>query len=226
MNIQFEALIIDSKKEENNQISTYLQSKGYYCQQIYTNHDIYSKIEGQRYDYIIMEDEFFNINTMDLIAHAKTQYNPIIIVLSHTLSHHYLDSLLNSGADDYLIIPFEFPELTNKMESIYKNGILKPRQIYHFKDITLDKDAQTCFSHQKPLLLTKNEFKLLSILISHPYQPFSISYLFEQVWGSSLYEDGTSIPALINSLIIKLNNNNPNQEYIKRFGKSQYKMAF
>lgn len=224
MSTQFKILIIHSQKEVNNKISTYLTNKGYHCEQIYTNNNINLKIKEKSYDYVIIEDDFSNIT--DLIAYAKTNYNSIVIVLSETLSHHYLDSLLNSGADDYLIIPFELTELSNKMESIYKNGILKPRQIYHFKDITLNIDNQTCFCHQKPLLLTKNEYKLLLILISHPYQPFSISYLFEHIWGSSLYEDGTSIPALINSLIIKLNSNNPNDQYIKRFGKNQYKMAF
>ena len=53
-----------------------------------------------------------------------------------------------------------------------------------------------------------------------------MSYLFEQVWGSSTYEDGTSIPALISNVIMKLRLANNEQEYIKRFGKDSYKMAF
>ena len=87
----------------------------------------------------------------------------------------------------------------------------------------IDKDLPDSL---EPLNLTKNEFKLLTILISHPYQPFSISYLFEQVWGSSIYEDGTSIPALVSNLIMKLRLANNEEEYIKRFGRDNYKMAF
>ena len=90
----------------------------------------------------------------------------------------------------------------------------------------MDTTARTCSCHGKALTLTKNEYKLLSILIAHPYQPFGVSYLFEQVWGSSTYEDGTSIPALISNVIMKLRLANNDQEYIKRFGKDSYKMAF
>lgn len=84
----------------------------------------------------------------------------------------------------------------------------------------------TCICNYKAIDLTKNEFKLLTILISHPYQPFSVSYLFEKIWGHSLYEDEISIPSLLNQLVIKLRIANENEEYIKRFGKNQYKMAF
>ena len=38
---------------------------------------------------------------------------------------------------------------------------------------------------------------------------------FEEVWGSSIYEDGTSIPGLMSNLIMKLRLINNDQEYIK-----------
>ena len=156
----------------------------------------------------------------------KLRGQPILIVISDTLSSDYLESLLNAGADDYVTIPYKLKDIESKIQSVYKNGILKPRRIYRFKDIVVDTTARTCSCANKPLNLTKNEFKLLTILISHPYQPFSISYLFEEVWGSSIYEDGTSIPGLMSNLIMKLRLINNDQEYIKRFGKDSYKMAF
>ena len=223
---QFKALIIHSNPKVNNQIKEYLQEKDYLCNQIIKYKELDDYYDNHTYDCIIIEDEFPRIKTKEFIVQTKLKGQPIVIVLSDTLSSDYLESLLNAGADDYLTVPYSLKDLDVKIQSVYKNGILRPRQIYRFKDIVLDTTARTCSCNGKPLTLTKNEFKLLTILISHPYQPFSISYLFEEVWGSSIYEDGTSIPALMSNLIMKLRLANNDQEYIKRFGKDSYKMAF
>lgn len=223
---QFKALIIHSHKEANDQIKAFLENKGYLCNQVIQFKELEEYYENHSYDCIIIEDEFPRLKTNEFLVQTKLRGQPILIVISDTLSSDYLESLLNAGADDYVTIPYKLKDIESKIQSVYKNGILKPRRIYRFKDIVVDTTARTCSCANKPLNLTKNEFKLLTILISHPYQPFSISYLFEEVWGSSIYEDGTSIPGLMSNLIMKLRLINNDQEYIKRFGKDSYKMAF
>ena len=223
---QFKALIIHSHKEANDQIKAFLEDKGYLCNQVIQFKELEEYYENHGYDCIIIEDEFPRLKTNEFLVQTKLRGQPILIVISDTLSSDYLESLLNAGADDYVTIPYKLKDIESKIQSVYKNGILKPRRIYRFKDIVVDTTARTCSCANKPLNLTKNEFKLLTILISHPYQPFSISYLFEEVWGSSIYEDGTSIPGLMSNLIMKLRLINNDQEYIKRFGKDSYKMAF
>lgn len=223
---QFKALIIHSHKEANDQIKAFLEDKGYLCNQVVQFKELEEYYENHSYDCIIIEDEFPRLKTNEFLVQTKLRGQPILIVISDTLSSDYLESLLNAGADDYVTIPYKLKDIESKIQSVYKNGILKPRRIYRFKDIVVDTTARTCSCANKPLNLTKNEFKLLTILISHPYQPFSISYLFEEVWGSSIYEDGTSIPGLMSNLIMKLRLINNDQEYIKRFGKDSYKMAF
>ena len=203
-----------------------VEDKGYLCNQVIQFKELEEYYENHSYDCIIIEDEFPRLKTNEFLVQTKLRGQPILIVISDTLSSDYLESLLNAGADDYVTIPYKLKDIESKIQSVYKNGILKPRRIYRFKDIVVDTTARTCSCANKPLNLTKNEFKLLTILISHPYQPFSISYLFEEVWGSSIYEDGTSIPGLMSNLIMKLRLINNDQEYIKRFGKDSYKMAF
>ena len=201
---QFKALIIHSHKEANDQIKAFLEDKGYLCNQVIQFKELEEYYENHSYDCIIIEDEFPRLKTNEFLVQTKLRGQPILIVISDTLSSDYLESLLNAGADDYVTIPYKLKDIESKIQSVYKNGILKPRRIYRFKDIVVDTTARTCSCANKPLNLTKNEFKLLTILISHPYQPFSISYLFEEVWGSSIYEDGTSIPGLMSNLIMKL----------------------
>ena len=223
---QFKALIIHSHKEANDQIKAFLEDKGYLCNQVIQFKELEEYYENHSYDCIIIEDEFPRLKTNEFLVQTKLRGQPILIVISDTLSSDYLESLLNAGADDYVTIPYKLKDIESKIQSVYKNGILKPRRIYRFKDIVVDTTARTCSCANKPLNLTKNEVKQLTILITHPYQPYSISYQLEEVCGSSIYEDGTSIPGLMSNLIMKLRLINNDQEYIKRFGKDSYKMAF
>lgn len=222
---QMKVLIIHSQQTKSNDIQNYLQTQNYICDQV-VHYQQLEDVSFHHYDCIIIEDEFPKIKIEEFIPQIKLTSQNIIIVISDSLSSVYLDSLLNAGADDYITTPYQLKDFDMKIQSIYKNGILKPRSIYRFKDLILDATSNICLCNQKPVHLTKNEFKLLSLLISHPYQPFSMTYLFENIWGSSTYEDGTSIPALAESIMNKLKVINPNQEYIKKFGKDFYKMAF
>ena len=94
-----------------------------------------------------------------------------------------------------------------------------------FKDIILDDTAKTVSLNDHSVTLTKNEFKLLKMLMSHPYQPYTSTKIFEGIWGDSVYADDQSVMNLVSSLIIKLNRTGSHEEYIRRFGANSYKMA-
>ena len=98
---QFNTLIIHSNSQFNNQIKTYLEDKEYLCNQISQFKEFADYYENHTYDCIIIEDEFPRIKTKEFIVQAKLKGQPIIIVLTDTLSPDYLESLLNAGADDY-----------------------------------------------------------------------------------------------------------------------------
>lgn len=222
----FQTLIIHSQIDINDQIKLDLEKKGYSCEQITRYQDLQQTISQNHYQCIIIEDHFPSLHLDEFIIQMKNKYQSIIIVISQNISSDYLEFLLNIGADDYLITPFQIKDIDIKIQSIYKTGLIKERRIYRFKDIILDASARTCSCHGKPVNLTQNEFKLLYTLISHPYHPFMISDLFEIVWGSKVYEDRTSIAALVDSITRKLENNNPQEKYMKKFGKNAYKLQF
>lgn len=95
---QFNTLIIHSNSQFNNQIKTYLEDKEYLCNQITQFKELADYYENHTYDCIIIEDEFPRIKTKEFIVQAKLKGQPIIIVLTDTLSPDYLESLLNAGA--------------------------------------------------------------------------------------------------------------------------------
>ena len=173
---------------------------------------------------IIIHETFPRLNLKRLLIANKLHRNALTLVLTNAVSGSYLESLLDSGADDYLTRPYTIEDIYQKLLSVYRNGILKPRNIYRFKDIILDTTTRSAFINDQVLSLTEKEFKLLTVLVKQPYQPHSNTALFEKLWGNAIYEDQTSLIAIMNSLINKLNAAGSYDHYIRKFGEESYMM--
>ena len=218
-------LIIDHNNERNDRIKNYLNQDHFICDQAKTLDEFNDQYLTNNYDCIILEDIFPGINTTKFLVKNRRKSQAITIVMSDMLNESYLENLLDAGADDYIVAPFSLTALLRKIQDVYKMGVLRPRKIYRFKDIILDDTAKTVSLNDRAVSLTKNEFKLLKMLMSHPYQPYTSTKIFEGIWGDSVYADDQSVMNLVSSLIIKLNNTGAHEEYIRRFGANSYKMA-
>lgn len=218
-------LIIDHNNERSDRIKNYLNQDHFICDQAKTLDEFNNLYLANSYDCIILEDVFPGINTTKFLVKNRRKSQAITIVMSDMLNESYLENLLDAGADDYIVAPFSLTALLRKIQDVYKMGILRPRKIYRFKDIILDDTAKTVSLNDRAVTLTKNEFKLLKMLMSHPYQPYTSTKIFEGIWGDSVYADDQSVMNLVSSLIIKLNNTGAHEEYIRRFGANSYKMA-
>lgn len=222
---KLKTLIIDHNKERNDRIKNYLNQDHFLCEQAKTLKEFDTLYSKNQYDCIILEDVFPGITTETFLVKNRRRSQAITIVMSETLNEAYLENLLDDGADDYIVSPFSMTALLRKIQDVYKIGVLRPRKIYRFKDIILDDTSKTVSLNDHALSLTKNEFKLLKMLISHPYQPYTSVAIFEAIWGDSVYADDQSVMNLVSSLIIKLNQTGVHDEYIRRFGANSYKMA-
>lgn len=218
-------LIIDHNNERSDRIKNYLNQDHFICDQAKTLDEFNNLYLANSYDCIILEDVFPGINTTKFLVKNRRKSQAITIVMSDMLNESYLENLLDAGADDYIVAPFSLTALLRKIQDVYKMGVLRPRKIYRFKDIILDDTAKTVSLNDRAVSLTKNEFKLLKMLMSHPYQPYTSTKIFEGIWGDSVYADDQSVMNLVSSLIIKLNNTGAHEEYIRRFGANSYKMA-
>ncbi len=99
---------------------------------------------------------------------------------------------LDSGADDYLVKPFDFEELLARIRSISR----RPRQwqaqeSFSFGDICYDPDSNQLSGPVGQCTLSKKEGSLLKIFLQNPSQTLPRATLLSKVWGfDSEVEDG------------------------------------
>jgi two-component system, OmpR family, copper resistance phosphate regulon response regulator CusR len=89
---------------------------------------------------------------------------------------------LDSGADDYLVKPFAFPELLARVRALVRRG--RPDQVLRLKagDLEMDLVTRRVTRGARLLELTAREFELLEYLLRHHGQPVSREMLARDVW--------------------------------------------
>ena len=217
---QFKALIIHSHKEANDQIKAFLEDKGYLCNQVIQFKELEEYYENHSYDCIIIEDEFPRLKTNEFLVQTKLRGQPILIVISDTLSSDYLESLLNAGADDYVTKPFTPMELMARVNSQlrrYRRFMekLEVRENVHvIGGLEINEDTVEVSIDGKPVKLTPIEYKILLLLAKNPGRVFSAEEIYERVWQEKAINTDT-IMVHVRNIREKIELDPKNPKYLK-----------
>ncbi len=94
---------------------------------------------------------------------------------------------LNIGADDYVTKPFNHLELVARVKSQlrrydYPLNRENTQDLIVIKDLTIDTVNKQVSLRGENIKLTATEYKILTLLASHPGRIFSIKEIYERVW--------------------------------------------
>lgn len=90
---------------------------------------------------------------------------------------------LDSGADDYLVKPFAFPELHARLRALLRRGRVEEAAKLSCADLELDRLARSVVRAGQSLELTVKEFELLEFLLRHKGSVVSRDMLAREIWG-------------------------------------------
>jgi two-component system response regulator MtrA len=112
---------------------------------------------------------------------------------------------LESGADDYVVKPFEMPELVARLRAVLRRAGASPDEArISLGPLEIDPGAFTASKDGRDLTLTATEFRLLLELARRPGQVFTREMLLERVWSYDYLGDSRLVDVAVQRLRGKL----------------------
>jgi DNA-binding response OmpR family regulator len=112
---------------------------------------------------------------------------------------------LDSGADDYLIKPFDFGELLARLRAVIRRGRLPlTPALVRVGNLRLDLRARQATRHDQTIKLTSREFALLEFLVLHAGEVVGRGAIAEHVWDSPFETMSNVIDVMIQRLRRKI----------------------
>jgi DNA-binding response OmpR family regulator len=127
------------------------------------------------------------LSGIELIKRIRQQQKSLPILML-TAKDSMEDKIigLDAGADDYLVKPFDMPELLARLRALQRRTPQLQPQRLQVGNLSLDYGTNTVWlqeeSGETKVLLTKKEFQLLEYFMQHPNQIITSDRLLEQLW--------------------------------------------
>ncbi len=130
----------------------------------------------------------------------ETRDLPVIMVTARTEDADAVRAL-NTGADDYVIKPFNMEALLARMRALLRRTNAVPSKgRLTFHDITMDLAAHRVQRNGRAVHLGPTEFRLLEFFLQHPRRVFSREELLDTVWGPDIHVEPRTVDVHIRRL--------------------------
>ncbi|EEE46923.2 Response regulator [Roseibium alexandrii DFL-11] len=177
-------LLVEDTFDMAEAIMIRLDRSGIACDLAKTLEEARSLLDVQRYDVIVLDLNLPDGLGTDLLKELrlKSDRTPVL-VLTAEFSVDDRVSTLNSGADDYLVKPFDHRELEARIQALYRREQGDKAEELAIGDLTFNATARVVRLKETPVNLTRREFSLLELFIRNRGKVLSKERLFEGIFS-------------------------------------------
>jgi len=160
---------------------------------------------GIDYDLAVLDLNLPGVDGLRVLKSVR-QRKPKLPVIILTARSRVEDRVqcLDSGADDYLVKPFSFLELSARARALLRRSHLPSESVLTVMDLSLDRVERKVQRSGRPIELTTKEFALLEYLMRNAGRRLTRAMIIEHVWNLTFDSSTNIVDVYINYLRRKI----------------------
>ncbi len=200
-------LIVEDEQRLAEILQLQLREAGFSCDLAFDGYSGKKMSEKKEYDLVILDINLPLLNGYELCREIRKTNNkvPVIMLTALGTPENKLSGF-DSGADDYVLKPFDFRELLARINVFLKRSASGPNPTAKLQiaDLEMDRNTKTATRAGKKLDLTAKEFSLLEIFLLNRDRLLTREFIIEKVWGIDFDTNTNIIDVYINYLRKKI----------------------
>ena len=184
--VMSKVLVIEDDRRTAAEIAAALADHGFDIDTAYTGREGLLKAAADEYEAIVLDRMLpGDLDGLGVLATLRTIgiETPVLILSALSAVDERVRGL-RAGGDDYLTKPFEFVELTARIEALARRRAGPERETtLEYADLQIDLLTREVRRAGCTIELLPREYRLLEYLIRHPGRVVTRTMLFEEVWG-------------------------------------------
>ena len=225
-------IIADSDKQNARLIKNILSACGYDVSYTADFADCYQIISVNSPDVLIIDPMYPKKDGIKLIKSVRERCQSAIIAVSKVGTENAITEILDAGADDYIKKPFLSGELKarvrvqiRRLEMLEKARGENTSANYSSGKLRVEYDSRTVTLGEKQIHLTKNEFRILSLLCRYSGRVLTYDFMIKSIWGQQTAGGNGILRVNITNLRKKIEPDSSNPLYLFTENGVGYRMA-
>jgi len=160
-----------------------LEIDSYSVEIAHTGEEGFFRLNSEQFDLVILDVMLPGRTGIEIVSTARKKglRTPVLLLTARDAIEDRVRGL-DAGADDYLVKPFAFAELSARVRALLRRGSAASPTSLRFHDLAMDLIGRTVTRNSRAIDLTAKEFELLEYLLNHPGEVVSRTMIAQQVW--------------------------------------------
>lgn len=203
-------LVVDDEPALRDALESSLAFEGYEVATATDGYEALESVEREKPDLVLLDIMMPRMDGLTAVRRMRSRGDtvPVLMLTARDAVGDRVTGL-DVGADDYLAKPFELDELLARVRALLRRNALATEaaaraaaveddsEVLAFADLRMNTATREVTRAGKPVELTRTEFMLLEMFLSHPRQVLTREQILKAVWGFDFEPSSNSLDVYV-----------------------------
>ena len=196
-------LVVEDERDVSSFIEEALTQEGHKIKIEENGTRALDLILNNNYDLVVLDVALPGMDGFEVLRKMRdVKKTPVLMLTARRRVEDRVQGL-ETGADDYLLKPFELSEFLARVMAILRRSDLAKVNL-EYADLTLDRMTRKVKRGSRTLFLSNTEFALLELFCNQPETPISKKEILQKIWNDDVTRDPNLVEVYIGYLRTKL----------------------